>query len=526
LAGRKDGEFMKLKKKTITICIILCLLPIVLIVCIGGIFLVRQLNIISNTYGVDSSGIVVMQNPMIAYNSVIQKNIDLISSELAKNPEKIENKDYLDELNAGMSDYCSYLYVVKDGSYVYKSNDEILKDVIPYMPEYGSYSDTRGSLYVNTNTGAYLIEQLDEEYQDSFYSMYIVLNVDEFLPEVIHAAKGFVIVLLVIILIFLLCMIILMYQVFITPVTELSKATHDISSGNLDTAIETTHRKDEIGQLQRDFEEMRVHLKDSIEQHEINAQRSREMMSNISHDLKTPLTAIKGYSEGLLDGVADTPEKQQKYLKTIYTKACSMEKLVDELSYFSKIDNRTLTYNFIKIPIKDFILDCVDELRMDMEVSHIYFMESYQCDEGINVIIDPNEVKRVITNIISNSIKYMDKDHGEIRLRVMNDNDFVWITVEDNGCGIAKKDVSNIFERFYRADSSRGSKKGGTGLGLAIVKSIVEAHGGVITADSILGVGTSIRFSLPIDKEKEPVQEEAIKSSGRHEKAKKNKHQK
>ena len=221
------------------------------------------------------------------------------------------------------------------------------------------------------------------------------------------------------------------------------------------------------------------------------------MLSNVTHDLKTPLTAIKGYSEGLLDGVADTPEKQEKYLRTIYAKACAMEQLVDELSFFSKVDNERMLYNFQTVPIKEYLLDCIDEISLDLEVQGITLNFTCSCADDVRAVIDPEQIRRVINNIIGNSVKYMDKEKGEVTLRVLCDKDMIWITVEDNGSGIKKKDLPHIFERFYRGDMARGTKKGGTGLGLSIVQSIVKDHGGAIEANSVEGKGTAIRFSVP-----------------------------
>jgi len=289
-----------------------------------------------------------------------------------------------------------------------------------------------------------------------------------------------------------------LYRSIIRPLNILTDATYKIRDGELDFSIPTdTSSNDELEMLLEDFEEMRRKLKEQIDARLQYEQDTVVLISNISHDLKTPLTAIKGYTEGILDGVADTPEKQKKYLKTIYTKANDMTVLVDELAFFSKIDTNVIPYNFSIISVDDFLFDCVEELSLDTEIKGVSL--SYISGiktEGL-VIADVEQLRRVLNNCISNSVKYMGKPSGDILIHSSDEGDYVRISVTDNGSGIDKKDISQIFDRFFRADASRNSKKGGTGLGLAIAKKIIEDHSGSISATSVLGEGTSIYFTLP-----------------------------
>lgn len=289
-----------------------------------------------------------------------------------------------------------------------------------------------------------------------------------------------------------------LYRSIIRPLKVLTDATYKIRDGELDFSIPTdTSSNDELEMLLEDFEEMRRKLKEQIDARLQYEQDTVVLISNISHDLKTPLTAIKGYTEGILDGVADTPEKQKKYLKTIYTKANDMTVLVDELAFFSKIDTNVIPYNFSIINVDDFLFDCVEELSLDTEIKGVSL--SYISGiktEGL-VIADIEQLRRVLNNCISNSVKYMGKPNGDILIHSSDEGDYVRISVTDNGSGIEKKDISQIFDRFFRADASRNSKKGGTGLGLAIAKKIIEDHSGSISATSVPGEGTSIYFTLP-----------------------------
>ncbi|MGN0165274.1 MAG: sensor histidine kinase [Lachnospiraceae bacterium] len=498
---------MKLKKKLIATCVLIILIPLILSICICGIIILKQFNKISEAYGVGDGGFNIIQNPMIAYNSVVRHNVEKIKQSIEENPDRLTDTEFFDELNDNLSKYCTTVYVRENDNLIYCGNDELLNDIRGYLSEYEKQVENFGSVYINSENLSVLLEQISFEVENgNVYSVYLALEVDKFLPEVISGATQIVLAVIILLIFVGTLTLVWLYKLFLVPITRLSNATREIREGNLDFSLKT-ERIDEIGQLQNDFEDMRLHLKESTEQQLRNAETSKEMMSNISHDLKTPLTAIKGYAEGLLDGVADTPEKQERYIKTIYSKACIMEELVEDLAYFSKLDNKMVAYNFTRVNLKEFIRDCVEDMEMDMEVRHITLKESYTCSDDIRVIIDPDEIKRVLLNIIGNSIKYMDKQEGEICIRVLNDEDFAWITIQDNGRGIDAKDTPHVFERFYRADTSRGTKTGGTGLGLAIAKSIIEAHGGTITANSVKGVGTSIRFSLPCEKTKEDTYE-------------------
>ena len=214
--------------------------------------------------------------------------------------------------------------------------------------------------------------------------------------------------------------------------------------------------------------------------------------------MKTPITAIKGYVEGIIDGVADTPEKQEKYIRTIYNKANDMDKLINELTTYSKFDNNRIPYNFHKLNVADYFRDCVEEVGLDLESKNITLNYSNIVDPDTMVIADPEQMKRVINNIIGNSVKYMDKtkEKSVIDIRILDQVDSIQVEIEDNGKGIAQKDLGNIFERFYRTDSSRNSSTGGSGIGLSIVKKIIEDHGGYIWATSKEGEGTCMHFVL------------------------------
>ena len=285
------------------------------------------------------------------------------------------------------------------------------------------------------------------------------------------------------------------YRSIAAPLLKLKKATRSIKEGNLDFVLDV-EGNDEFAELFQDFEDMRIRLKESAEEKILMDKEKKELISNISHDLKTPITAVKGYVEGIMDGVADTPEKMDRYVKTIYNKTNEMDHLINELTFYSKIDTNRIPYTFSKLNVEDYFGDCAEEVGLELETRGIELVYANYVEGDVQVIADGEQIRRVIHNIIGNAIKYMDKPKGIIQIRVKDVGDFIQVEIEDNGKGIGAKDIAYIFDRFYRTDVSRNSSKGGSGIGLSIVKKIMEDHGGKVWATSRLGIGTIMYFVL------------------------------
>ena len=286
-----------------------------------------------------------------------------------------------------------------------------------------------------------------------------------------------------------------LYRSIATPLVKLKKATQNIKEGNLDFVLDV-EGNDEFSELCQDFEEMRRRLKESTEEKNLIEKENKELISNISHDLKTPITAVKGYVEGIMDGVADTPEKMDRYVRTIYNKTNEMDHLINELTFYSKIDTNRIPYTFSKLNVEDYFSDCAEEVGLELETKGIELVYANYVENDVVVIADGEQIRRVIHNIIGNAIKYMDKKRGIIQIRVKDVGDFIQVEIEDNGKGIGAKDLPYIFDRFYRTDISRNSSKGGSGIGLSIVKKILEDHGGKVWATSREGIGTIMYFVL------------------------------
>ena len=217
------------------------------------------------------------------------------------------------------------------------------------------------------------------------------------------------------------------YRSVAAPLVKLRKATQNIKEGNLDFVLDV-EGTDEFSELCRDFEEMRRRLKESAEEKIAMDKENKELISNISHDLKTPITAVKGYVEGIMDGVADTPEKMDRYVRTIYNKTNEMDHLINELTFYSKIDTNRIPYTFSKLNVEDYFSDCAEEVGLELETRGIQLCYANYVDKDVLVIADGEQIRRVIHNIISNAIKYMDKQNGMkgiIQIRVKDVGDFV-----------------------------------------------------------------------------------------------------
>ena len=351
------------------------------------------------------------------------------------------------------------------------------------------------SLYGFSQTQARHMQESSSQASDSDEMVYDISLAQSSSSQVRLMAKDMILTATIILVFTALSVGLWIYRSIAVPLVKLRKATRNIKEGNLDFVLEV-EGNDEFSQLCQDFEEMRKRLKESTEEKILMDKENKELISNISHDLKTPITAVKGYVEGIMDGVADTPEKMDKYIKTIYNKAIDMDRLINELTTYSGIDNNRIPYNFHRINVADYFGDCVEEVGLDLEQRGIKLNYSNLVSPDTVVIADPEQMKKVINNIISNSVKYMDKPDGHIDIRILDEVDAIRVEIEDNGKGIAQKDLQKIFERFYRTDASRNSAQGGSGIGLSIVKKIIEDHGGYVWATAKEGEGTCMHFVL------------------------------
>ncbi|MCU6710358.1 HAMP domain-containing histidine kinase [Paenibacillus sp. J5C_2022] len=282
----------------------------------------------------------------------------------------------------------------------------------------------------------------------------------------------------------------------IQPLERLKQSAEHIKEGDLTFTLKP-ESGDEIGQLVMTFEQMRLRLHESIQLQLRYEDNRKQLLSNISHDLRTPITTIKGYAEGIRDGVTNTQEKLDRYVGAIHTRATDMEKLVDELLYFSKLDLNKEPYSFQQLELVSFLKRTLDEMAIELDQQRVQL--TWECPpppEAIFVLADREKLRRVIVNLVDNSLKYMVRDPKILTIGVKRGPEQSDIWIKDNGPGIKPESLPYIFERFYREEESRDQSAPGYGLGLAIAKGIMEGHGGDISIESSVGEGTTVFLSL------------------------------
>lgn len=285
------------------------------------------------------------------------------------------------------------------------------------------------------------------------------------------------------------------FRSVVTPIDILSGGVHEIRDGNLNYRIQYENN-DEFSEICSDFNEMAVRLYDMVNARQKDESSRRELIAGISHDLRTPLTSIKAYIEGLEKGVAATPEKQKKYLDTIISKTGEMEYIINQLFLFSKLDIGEFPFRLEKVDIGN---------ELDRMVSG--FADEYK-EKGLSVSLDKNvsgiyvtidtvQFHNIIHNVLGNSLKYGKTGQAEARLSCRESGGHVLIKITDNGPGVPEDSLEKLFDVFYRGDSSRKDTDKGSGLGLAITKKIVERFEGEISAQNDGNGGLSVIITLP-----------------------------
>ncbi|CAM3857653.1 ATP-binding protein [Mesobacillus thioparans] len=277
----------------------------------------------------------------------------------------------------------------------------------------------------------------------------------------------------------------------LNPLKEIYVATEEVIEGNLDYKIEY-RKQDEIGRFIHGFDLMRNHLKKSTEQQQQYELARKQLIASISHDLRTPLASIKGYVEGLEDGIARNEEMQKKYYRVIKSKTDQLDRLIEDLFEFSKFELEQLSIEKSLVNSREFFREVFQVAQLEYQDVDLVLADPLP---SVSLNIDGGRMKQVMANLIDNAVKY---GGTNIVMKVERLPGFVQASIKDNGQGIDGEDLGSIFKPFFRGEKSRSRESGGTGLGLAIVKYIIEAHGGEIRAESHPGKGSEFVFTLPM----------------------------
>lgn len=366
--------------------------------------------------------------------------------------------------------------------YYIESSSEYIIDSGDFHGLYNSYSDSYLSL-------TQPIEYTYPGFTDAINKGTITLSIP--MPEITKARSTiinyFVIATFVAVFLETIALFIITKEIT-NPIRQLQSVTEQVSMGNFKIKIESTS-KDELGQLINSYNAM-VEALDNLDM------MRNDFIASVSHELRTPMTSIRGFIDGILDGVIPQ-DKQGHYLQIVKEEINRMNILVNDLLNMARLQSGKVELDMLPCKADDLIYNTALKLEPiinEKQINLQFDINTKNCE----ILIDKPSIERVLINLIQNATKFT-QSGGIITIRSCFTDDYkIQISVEDTGSGISPEELPFIFEKFYKVDKSRGLDKKGTGLGLAIVKSILAAHGQSIKVNSTLGEGSSFIFTLPI----------------------------
>ena len=452
--------------------------------------------------------------PTSSYKSVSVFELQIVFDSMISMGEEStfspeEHSDY-EKIDAYLKGTDTMAYILVDGNTVYltgaQSADEIYKYAVKTK---SSIENQQGTLfYSNDSSFMYATTFLSDEKEITIMMFNNQLGTSGFKIDnskywddagatISRTVRSIAIMGGIVIVIVNFLLIIAVSNSIIGPLNKLKEATKMVAEGKFDFELDYTGA-DELTDVIASFDDMRTKLLESTEQQRRQEENRKEMIAGISHDLRTPLTSIKGYVSGLIDGIAESPERRQQYLKIIYNTACDLDKMVDELFLYSKLDMEKVPFDFIIMDINEYLLSCSEEFHFTYGKQNIVVTYTNLCKEPIYVSLDPDQFARVLINIADNSAKYKVNEVGSLHITLYSeDEDFVSISLKDDGNGVDKQFAEKIFDSFYRNDPARTNPVKGSGLGLSIAKQIVLSHGGQIRAETNIGEGMNMIITLP-----------------------------
>lgn len=322
------------------------------------------------------------------------------------------------------------------------------------------------------------------------FAVFATANVSEMLT--------YVRIILALLIPFFVCALILVWIIssnILRPLSKLNFATKKITNGNFDFSL-SYEKNDEMGDLCAAFDLMREQLKTSLEKQAVLENSRKELIASISHDLRTPMSSIKGYVEGLQDGIIHDKEKFNRYITVIKNKTESLDNLIENLFQYAQLDINDTKEALCIRDSKELLESIIAPIEIEFTDQPVQ-LEVIKPYPSVRLYANENSIAQVFDNLISNARRYVNKN-GTIWIEANVDGDYLKISVTDNGIGISQEDLPHVFDQFYRAEKSRSRCFGGAGLGLAICKKVIENHSGKIWAESTPDVGTTFCFTLPI----------------------------
>ncbi|MDD5603480.1 MAG: ATP-binding protein [Eubacteriales bacterium] len=392
-------------------------------------------------------------------------------------------------------DFMTNTPLIQFNKFIYESGRTLLPETQMYKKVMtGNYDivEEKGDFYgMFADTGkTWLTIETPIKYKDSAGKSIVegAIFIHAPIPQILEARSGVFRFFIIAVIVALLISITLVYFAasrITKPLNKIAGAARVIARGDFAQKIEI-NSKDEVGELARSFNNMAAELQNHEE-------TRREFIANVSHELRTPMTSIRGFVEGILDGTV--PEnKINTYLAIVRDEISRMSRMVNDLLDLSKMEAGELKLVFKKVNLNELIRRCIIRLENLFEKKNLYVDVSFE-EEVLNVSADPDAIERVVTNLLHNAVKFTPLG-GQITVRTYTQKNKAYVSVKDNGVGIAEEDLALIWKRFYKTDKSRSEDKKGTGLGLAIVKSLMNEHKQDVWAISQVGKGTEFIFTL------------------------------
>lgn len=424
------------------------------------------------------------------------------SSELADNTEQIRNiltdwnpspkEEAINNLATKLNRYGFSICVEIDSEVIYSNTDFPVSELIY---EIGDYLETDGKVHIYVRD---YMTVLTQNHMNEKMKVFAIAG--EYHEFWFHSLTT-ILILLLIDGIFCIGALLIISQIFTkrliehitNPLDALSEGAKRMKEGNFSEPVK--YKGDiEFEYVCDAFNEMQEHITEANAEKESYEKARIEMVAGISHDLRTPLTAIRGTIKGLKDGVATTPELREKFLDTAYRRTIEMDRLLERLFYFSKLETGNMPLFFEKTEWSEYLEAYVKRCELLIENESIK-IKIKDVKKGLFSNVDREQMKRILDNILKNSKKYAETDKLEITINIFEEHAYVVLEISDNGCGVSEDKIPHIFEQFFRGDESRNIKEG-NGLGLYIVKYLVDAMGGSVDAENSNGL--TIRIRLPI----------------------------
>lgn len=409
-------------------------------------------------------------------------------------PEDTAKEEFAQYLATRLGDLTVEVVVIRNGAVRYTAGS--ISPDAPGLAEALSGSATSGQVVIGQKRYANYSHRLN--FQDGKTgSVHLLIPTDRQVEQAGYLAVFALAVFFLVSLITQLYATSRTVRTIATPLVHLNSVVAVMSEGDLKEPI-VEQGDEEIRQLYRTSELLRLKLLESLAQRAKIDENRQMLVTSISHDLKTPITSIIGHIEGLRDGIADTPEKRRHYLETVRRKAGQLDKMIDDLVFYSRLDLDQVPYQFVRTDLIAWLGEILDEARETFARANMTLRWTNTLHSDCTVWIDHSQMRRVFANLFENARKYRQGDQGEVMVTVRDRQDQVIIDIADTGVGIPPDSLPYIFDRFYRVDSAR-SQAEGSGLGLAIARQIVTGHQGQIWVRNREGQGTVFSIALPKD---------------------------